>query len=40
MHKPQNVKITINIDGDTLIQLRNMAAQTGIPYRRLINKLL
>jgi len=39
-HKPQNVKITININGETLIHLRDMAAQTGIPYQRLLNKLL
>ena len=39
-HKPQNVKITINIDGETLIKLRDMAAQIGIPYQRLLNKLL
>lgn len=34
------IKITINIDGDTLATLRAKSAETGIPYQRLLNRLL
>jgi len=34
------VKITINIDRDSLTLLRAMAEETGVPYQRLINTLL
>jgi uncharacterized protein (DUF4415 family) len=34
------IKITINIDQDILGILRTEAANTGIPYQRLINQLL
>ena len=34
------IKITINIDQDILGILREEAANTGIPYQRLINQLL
>ena len=40
MRKLKNVKITINIDSESLIQLREMAEKTGVPYQRLLNKLL
>ena len=40
MRKPQSVKITINIDSESLVQLRELAAQSGIPYQRLLNKLV
>ncbi len=30
------VKITINIDWDSLALLRTMAAETGVPYQRLL----
>ena len=40
MRKIQAVKITINIDSESLLQLRALADQTGIPYQRLLNKLL
>ena len=40
MRKPKGVKITINIDSESLEQLRELAAQSGIPYQRLLNKLL
>ena len=36
----QAVKITINLDGDTLALLRRDADATGIPYQRLINQVL
>jgi predicted DNA binding CopG/RHH family protein len=34
------VKITINIDADTLTKLRTKSSETGIPYQRLLNRLL
>ena len=34
------VKITINIDRDSLTLLRAMAKETGVPYQRLLNALL
>jgi uncharacterized protein (DUF4415 family) len=34
------IKITINIDQDILGILRTEAANTGIPYQRLVNQLL
>lgn len=34
------VKITINIDRDSLALLRVMAEETGVPYQRLLNTLL
>jgi len=34
------IKITINIDGDTLAILRAKSAETGIPYQRLLNRIL
>lgn len=40
MKKPQGIKITINIDADSLAQLRVLSEQTGVPYQRLLNKFL
>lgn len=40
MRNPQSVKITINIDSESLVQLRDLAAQSGVPYQRLLNKLV
>jgi len=34
------VKITINIDKENLDILRDKAAKTGVPYQRLLNRLL
>lgn len=34
------VKITINIDRDSLALLRAMADETGVPYQRFLNILL
>ena len=34
------VKITINVDRDSLALLRAMAEETGVPYQRLLNTLL
>ena len=35
-----SVKITINIDADSLSELRSRAEKTGVPYQRLLNTLL
>ena len=34
------VKITINIDRDSLSLLRVMAEETGVPYQRILNTFL
>jgi len=40
MYKPRGVKITINIDAECLERLKVIAGETGIPYQRLLNKIL
>lgn len=40
MAATKSVKITINIDKESLDNLRAKAAETGVPYQRLINRLL
>ena len=40
MTAARSVKITINIDKDSLDFLRAKAAETGIPYQRLLNQFL
>ena len=35
-----SVKITININGESLAILRAKSAATGIPYQRLLNQIL
>ena len=40
MAASKSVKITINIDKESLDNLRAKAAETGVPYQRLINRLL
>ncbi|MBF8268823.1 MAG: hypothetical protein HW386_532 [Gammaproteobacteria bacterium] len=40
MLKPQNVKIVINIESETLVQLRELAAQSGIPYQSILNRFV
>ena len=40
MAAARSIKITINIDKDNLEILRAKAAQTGVPYQRLLNRLL
>jgi hypothetical protein len=36
----RSVRITINIDKGSLDTLRAKAARTGVPYQRLLNRLL
>lgn len=38
--KQKSIKITINLDSVVLAQLKEQAEQTGVPYQRLINRLL
>jgi predicted DNA binding CopG/RHH family protein len=40
MIKNKSVKITINIETDTLLKLKTLAKETGVPYQRLLNKTL
>jgi predicted DNA binding CopG/RHH family protein len=36
----RSIKITININADTLKKLKVLAEETGVPYQRLINRTL
>lgn len=36
----RSIKITININEDTLKKLKLLAEETGVPYQRLINRTL
>ena len=38
--KSEKVKITINLDLDSLDALKTISGKTGIPYQRLLNQLL
>ena len=40
MARQKSIKITINIDAETLTELRAIADQNRIPYQRLINRTL
>ena len=40
MKRGKAVKITINVDRETLDAVKRMATDTGIPYQRLVNRLL
>lgn len=40
LKKQKRVKITINLDADSLEIVKKEAAASGIPYQRLLNKLL
>lgn len=40
MDKARPVKITINIDADSLEILRAKSTKTGVPYQRLLNRFL
>ena len=40
MAASRSIKITINIDKGNLEMLRAKAAKTGVPYQRLLNRLL
>ncbi len=34
------VKITINVDADSLAKLKELSADSGVPYQRLLNSML
>lgn len=36
----RSVKITINLDADSLAKLKELSADSGVPYQRLINRIL
>lgn len=38
--RSKKVRITINIDSDSLTALRGMAEETGAPYQKLLNRVL
>lgn len=40
MSRQKSIKITINIDAETLAKFRAMAEESGVPYQRLINRTL
>ena len=40
MARSKTIKITINIDAESLHQLRQMADESSIPYQRLLNQVL
>jgi predicted DNA binding CopG/RHH family protein len=40
LKKKKGVKITINLDADTLTTLKKEASTSGVPYQRLLNRLL
>jgi predicted DNA binding CopG/RHH family protein len=35
-----SVKITINVDADSLAKLKELSAESGVPYQRLLNRIL
>ncbi len=40
MARRESVKITINVDADSLAKLKALSADSGVPYQRLLNSLL
>jgi predicted DNA binding CopG/RHH family protein len=38
--KIKKIKITINVDEDSLEALRSISAKTGAPYQKLLNQIL
>jgi predicted DNA binding CopG/RHH family protein len=40
MGRSKKVKITINIDEDSLSMLKSLAEDTGAPYQKLLNQVL
>ena len=40
MARQKSIKITININADTLTKLKAIAEESGIPYQRLLNRTL
>lgn len=40
MARRGSVKITINVDADSLAKLKELSADSGVPYQRLLNSIL
>ena len=40
MKRSRKIKITINVDEDSLVLLRKMSSETGAPYQKLLNQIL
>jgi len=40
MKRAKKIKITVNVDEDSLTRLRKISDQTGIPYQTLLNRIL
>ena len=40
MKRTRKIKITINVDEDSLALLRKMSSETGAPYQKLLNQIL
>jgi predicted DNA binding CopG/RHH family protein len=40
MSKAKKIKITINVDEDSLSKLKSLAEDTGTPYQKLLNQVL
>lgn len=40
MARRGSVKITINVDADSLAKLKELSAESGVPYQRLLNSYL
>jgi uncharacterized protein (DUF4415 family) len=40
MQKKKLIKITINIDADSLSAIKSESEETGIPYQRILNSVL
>ena len=40
MSKAKKVKITINVDQESLSMLKSLAEDTGAPYQKLLNQVL
>lgn len=40
LKKQRHVKITINLDADSLDAVKKEASASGVPYQRLLNRLL
>jgi len=40
MKKQKSVKITINLDADSLDAVKKEASASGVPYQRLLNRIL
>lgn len=40
MAQTKTIKITINLDAESLTQLRQLAGESSVPYQRLLNQVL